>query len=372
MPSAGPGRGALRLLVVSNMYPSPANPVFGGFVARQADALRALGVEIVVVANTDSSPGAVRALGKYASLRRRAVAAAGGGGFDAVVGHYLYPTAFIARAAARAAGGIPFVLVVHGTDVMSVQRRDPIAALCRSAVRDASLVVTVSHALEARVRGELGLATTVPIEVVNMGVDLSTFKPEPGAREVLDWPQDERIALWVGNMVTVKGVPTLLQAFARVLKEGAADRLVLVGDGPLRGDLEAFADSLGIRDALTFTGRLSQAAVALAMSAADVFVLPSLNEGLSVALLEAMACGTPCVASAVGGVPEVLDDPACGRLVPPGDAEALASGIEDVLRAGKATYHDAALERAKANGSDAMAARFLAAVSGVLESGGDE
>lgn len=359
----------MRLLVVSNMYPSPGNPVFGGFVARQASVLRALGVEVEVVANTDPATGALRALPKYASLYRRAVAAARGGRFDAVVGHYLYPTAFVARAAARAAGGAPFVLVVHGTDVMSVQRRDPVAALCRSAVREASLVVTVSHALETRVRSELLLPAPVPIEVINMGVDLATFRPVRDARMRLGWPDGERCALWVGNMVPVKGVPTLLDAFARARADGVADRLVLVGDGPLRGELEREVAALGMGGSVTFTGRLSQDDVALAMAAADVFVLPSLNEGLSVALLEAMACGTPCVASAVGGVPEVLDDPACGRLVPPGDAEALAAGIEQVLRAGKAAYRDAALERAEANGSDAMTARFLDAVSRVLSKG---
>jgi glycosyltransferase involved in cell wall biosynthesis len=361
--------GPLRLLVVSNMYPSPDNPVFGGFVARQASALRALGADVEVVANTDAGTGAVRALSKYASLYRRAVAVARAGRFDAVVGHYLYPTAFVARAAARAAGGAPLVLVVHGTDVRSVQRRDPVAALCRPAVREASLVVTVSHALEARVRGELKLRASVPVEVINMGVDLTTFRLVLDARSRLGWPAGERCALWVGNMVPVKGVPTLLDAFARACADGVADRLVLVGDGPLRGALESRVGELGIGGSVTFTGRLSQGDVALAMAAADVFVLPSLNEGLSVALLEAMACGTPCVASAVGGVPEVLDDPACGRLVAPGDAEALAAGIEEVLGAGKAAYRDAALERAEANGSGAMAARFLEAVSGVLSKG---
>ncbi|HEX9094368.1 MAG TPA: glycosyltransferase, partial [Coriobacteriia bacterium] len=186
------------------------------------------------------------------------------------------------------------------------------------------------------------------------------------------WPAGERVALWVGNMVPVKGVPTLLDAFSRVRDAGVADRLVLVGDGPLRAELEVRAGELGVREAVTFTGRLSQADVALAMAAADVFVLPSLNEGLSVALLEAMACGTPCVASSVGGVPEVLDDPACGRLVPPDDAEALAAGIQEVLAAGKAAYRDAALSRARANGTDAMAARFLDAVSHVLNGGAEK
>lgn len=357
----------MRLLIVSNMYPSVGNPVFGGFVARQADALRRLGAEVEVVANTDPPTGSLRSLAKYASLYRHAAAAARSGRFDAVVGHYLYPTAFIARAAASAAGGVPLVLIVHGTDVISVQRRGPVAALCRPAVRDAALVVTVSHALESRVRTELALPRSLPTEVVNMGVDLATFRPVADARERLGWAAGERIALWVGNMVPVKGVPTLLDAFAKVRAAGTAERLMLVGDGPLRSEFAERVTALGLGDAVTFSGRLTQGDVALAMGAADVFVLPSLNEGLSVALLEAMACGTPCVASAVGGVPEVLDDPACGRLVPPSDATALAAGIEEVLGAGKAAYREAALSRAAANGSDAMAARFLAAVSRVLK-----
>jgi glycosyltransferase involved in cell wall biosynthesis len=357
-----------RLLVVSNMYPSDGNPVFGSFVQRQVDALRRAGAEVRLVANTDARTGGWASFAKYAALSTRTLFAAFRRDFDVVVGHFLYPTADFARMASTLSGR-PLVLVAHGTDVTSVQRDDLLAKASRDALPHAALVVAVSHALEQRLRTELRLPDSVPTAVVNMGVDLATFRPVDDARERIGWAAGERTALWVGNMVPVKGVPTLLDAFTRVRGAGAADRLVLVGDGPLRSELEARVRELGIADAVSFTGRLSQADVALAMAAADVFVLPSLNEGLSVALLEAMACGTPCVASAVGGVPEVLDDPACGRLVPPDDAAALASGIEEVLAAGKAAYRDAALSRARANGTDAMAARFLDAVASVTNRG---
>jgi glycosyltransferase involved in cell wall biosynthesis len=108
-------------------------------------------------------------------------------------------------------------------------------------------------------------------------------------------------------------------------------RLVLVGEGGLRSDMEALADSLEVRGAVEFAGALPPAAVAERMRRSALFVLPSLEEGLGAVLLEAMASGTPCAASSVGGIPEILPEKT-GWLVPPGDPEALAGAICGMLR----------------------------------------
>jgi len=362
----------LRLLVISNMWPSEDDSVFGVFVERNVRALRAAGAQVTVVANSDSRTGGLAAARKYSALWVRAWLAARRGRYDAVVGHYLYPTAAIARSAARRAH-VPLVLVTHGTDIRSVQRDDRFGRLGRAALGAASLVITVSRALENTLRTELKLPASVPTRVIDMGIDSELFRPDPGAREKLFIEPGTRVVLFAGNLVPTKGVDVLAEAFFTVLDDGAADRLVLVGDGPLAADVrsrvEAHAASFEHADPtgrVTLTGRLHQRDLARWMAAADVFVLPSRNEGLGLVLLEAMACGTPCVGSDVGGIPEVLETPACGRLVPPEDPAALAAAIAEVLATGKDSFGEACLARATAHSATRKAAEMLAAIEGVV------
>lgn len=353
-----------RVLVVTGLYPSPGNPVFGSFVERQVGAFGRLGVETRVVANREWRPGALRAPLKYASLMVRTLAAAGRGGYDVVLGHFLYPTAAVARLAARLRG-VPYVLVAHGTDVASIARGGSVARACARATAGASAVIAVSHALEERLRTEAGLPAGVPTAVVNMGVDPRVFHPIEDARAAMGWPDAERVALFAGNLVDVKAPLVLVEAFASLKARGACDRLVFAGEGPLRGAIAEAARAAGVADAVELPGRLSPERLALAMNAADVFVLPSRSEALGLVLLEAMACGTPCVASRVGGVPEVLA-PGCGELVEPGDAASLADAVERVLRMGKHTYRDACLAAARESELDANAARVVALLSKVV------
>jgi D-inositol-3-phosphate glycosyltransferase len=342
------------ILLVSNMYPSERDPVFGSFVKRQAEAIRSLGVGVEVVANADPRPGRFASLVKYPRLMARARSVARKGGFDVVVGHFLYPTAVVARDAARAAG-VPFVLVAHGTDVRSVASGSRVAEASRLAMDEACAIVAVSEDLARRVRA---LGAKPAVEVCHMGVDTRRFRLLPTARLDLGLDVVERIALFVGNLVEVKDVVSLVEAFARLRAEDACDRLVIIGGGPLRGDIEARAAGLGVRDRVVFHGQLPHEELPLWMSAADVFVLPSRDEGLGLVLLEAMACGTPCVATAVGGVPEVVDD-SVGVLVAPGDPDALAEGMRAVLDRGRGAYQEACRDRAAGNDVAAMAGRFL-------------
>ncbi len=356
---------ALRVLLISNMWPSTADPVFGTFVERQVAALRRAGASVRVVANSDARTGRLSLFAKYASLGARAAFAGLGRSHDVVVGHFLYPTADFAAIAATFSGR-PLVLVAHGTDVTSVQRGGSIAAGCRGALPRAALVVCVSRALERRVRGELALPARVPTAVVHMGVDTALFRPDLSARQALGVAAPEKVVLFVGNLTEAKGVDVLMRAFADLRTGARADRLVLVGAGPAEAALRDASHALGVADRVTFTGRLGAADVARWMAAADVLVLPSRSEGLGLVLLEAMACGTPCVASEVGGIPEALDVPACGRLVAPDDAGALAAAVADVLSQGKEPFADACIARAADNSTDAMAAKFLAAVASAI------
>ena len=350
------------ILLVSNMYPSAGNPVFGSFVARQEAAFRSLGVRVRLVANRDWRPGAVAAVSKYPSMLVRTLWAARKRDFSVVVGHFIYPTAIIAGLAARVSGR-PLVLVVHGTDIKSARDSGLLARKTRDAVARACLVIAVSENLAGQVRD---LGTNVPVAVCHMGVDTRLFRPVPGSREKLGLDPDERIAIYVGNLIPRKNVALLIEAFSRVLATpGVCDRVVVIGNGPLRADLHDQVTTLGLADKVTFVDQLPHEELPAWMSAADLFVLPSLYEGLGLVLLEALACGTPTAGPRVGGVPDIVDD-TVGALYARGDTESLAEAMRLVLEAGKASYSEACVERAADNDLVVMADRFL---SEIMEAG---
>ena len=141
----------------------------------------------------------------------------------------------------------------------------------------------------------------------------------------------EPTIICVGRLSPEKGQDGLIEAVANLRVEGIACRLVLVGDGPERTDLETCVHRHGINDHVTFAGRLPEAETLRAIAAADLLVLPSFMEGLPVVLMEAMALGVPVVSSQVAGIPELVIDGQTGLLFPPSDWPALTAAIRRIL-----------------------------------------
>jgi glycosyltransferase involved in cell wall biosynthesis len=193
-------------------------------------------------------------------------------------------------------------------------------------------VVAVTPAVAERTRRERGLGRERIVTVEN-GVDLPAWDPDrqprAQARTELGLAPEQVAVGVVGHLSPVKGHADFLRAAALVAAEAPAARFYVVGDGPLRPSLEALAASLGVAEKVVFTG--ASADVARVLAALDVVVLPSHSEGMSNALLEAMAMARPVVATAVGGNTDVVRDRVTGRLVPPHDPPALAAALRDLL-----------------------------------------
>jgi sugar transferase (PEP-CTERM/EpsH1 system associated) len=196
--------------------------------------------------------------------------------------------------------------------------------------------VTVSKDLKRFLTDQIGISPRRIMQIYN-GVDTSRFTPGLG-RTALQLPpgfdaEDVVRIGSVGRIQAVKDYATLFHAMARLLDRRPAlrstARLVLVGDGPLLNTMRALAANLGIADIAWLPGSTDN--VPRLMQALDVFVLPSLNEGVSNTILEAMATGLPVLASAVGGNVELVEDRVTGRLFPAGNAEELATRLEDYL-----------------------------------------
>ena len=250
---------------------------------------------------------------------------------ELVFAPWAYPDGWAAVRLGRAAK-LPVVLQVHGSDVLLLDQVPAKRRRTEEAVRAADGVVAVSHDI-ARHLARMGVEPA-RIRVIHDGVDRALFAPGDKFQEraALNLPPDERLLLFVGNLVPVKALDVLLRACAESPLKGDAFRLLIVGQGPLRPALEQLAGRLGVADRVRFVGPLPQADLPRWYRAADAFVLPSHSEGVPNVLLEASACGTPWVASRVGGIPEIAHL-GVSRLVTPNAPAELASALHETLTA---------------------------------------
>lgn len=191
--------------------------------------------------------------------------------------------------------------------------------------------VALSKDLERSLRGTIGVDSR-PITQIYNGVDTTRFAPAPEVRASINGCPFTDDDFWlvgtVGRLQQVKDQVTLAEAFVRAIKRGPAIarmRLVIVGDGPLKARVEKVLDAAGMRQLAWLPGERDD--VPEILRGLDCFVLPSLAEGISNTILEAMACGIPVVATRVGGNPELVEDGMTGRLVPPVNAEAMAAAL---------------------------------------------
>jgi glycosyltransferase involved in cell wall biosynthesis len=193
--------------------------------------------------------------------------------------------------------------------------------------RCADIVLTVSENLKEHLVNEIGFPAESIISIQN-GVDTESFRPngdQTAQREALGWPASNVIVGSVGRLVAVKNHATLLRAVALAASRIPQLTLVLVGNGPLDAELKKLADQLGIGNRVFFLGCRDD--VPRLLNAMDIFVLPSLREGMPNALLEAMACGLPVIATEVGGASEIVRDGENGLLVCPTNVEQLSQHL---------------------------------------------
>jgi len=291
--------------------------------------------------------------------------------------HSRNPSGLDALLPARLAGVRHTVHGEHGWDVGDIDGRRLKPALLRRL--HAPLVdryVAVSKDLQRYLVERVGIAPGRIRQIYN-GVDTERFCPLAGAARAALPPgfaQDDAVVIGtVGRLQQVKDQATLLRAFAAARAQPSPWRdrlrLVVAGDGPLAADLHGLAGELGIAPATWFAGARDD--VPAILQALDVFVLPSLNEGISNTVLEAMASGLPVLATAIGGNPELVQEGVCGRLFAPGDVAALAAMLADFAQRPDLRAAQGAAARARAVqefGIETMVRRYQAVYDELMPS----
>ncbi len=356
-------------LVLSTLYPNPVSPRFGTFVARSLEALAKRGDWRVTVINPVGLPPLV--LGRYRALaglpevaveggitvhrprftliprigaRRNAAAIAGAAlplarrlhveaPFDLVDAQFFFPDGPAAAELARDLR-LPLSIKARGSDItfwgqQGFARRQMVAA-----ARQAAGLLAVSHDL-ARRMAAMGMPGD-RITVHTTGLDRDRFRPfaHPQLRRQLGGelgfalPDNAPLLVCVGALIERKGQAIAIAA----LRDIPEARLVLVGTGEDEAALRAQVAREGLAGRVFFAGSIDHDLMPLILSAADVMVLPSANEGLANAWVEALACGTPVVTCDVGGARELIASEVAGRLVER-NAQAVAAGIKAILAA---------------------------------------
>jgi len=232
----------------------------------------------------------------------------------------------------------PCIIKALGTDINLFTKSRLRRRSISWALKEADAVISVSYDLKRKI-ASLGVDEG-KIEVHYNGVDTELFRPmdrsvaitKLAERGFPDRIFDGRLILFVGNFYPIKGARILIEALSILSKRLLDLKLILVGDGPERKELQELSYKLRLGERVWFVGRRPHSEIPLWMNAADLLCLPSLNEGLPNVILEAHACGRPVVASDVGGVREILVDGEGGYLCRPTDPKSLARAIFKSLR----------------------------------------
>jgi len=252
--------------------------------------------------------------------------------FDLIDAHYYYPDGVAAALLAKWFNK-PLTITARGSDVNLIGCHALPRYFMRWASQVASASIGVSQALVERMR-QLGLSSRRQLALRN-GVDLTRFHAD-GDRAAMRARLGlggSPLMLSVGNLVPLKGHDLVIEAVGLLRSQGLDARLCIVGTGSVRAELESLTAQLGLTGAVRFIGALPQVELADWYGAADMLVLASEREGWPNVLLESMACGTPVVATSVGGIPEIVAPPDSGRIVALRCAQGLADAARDLWKA---------------------------------------
>lgn len=248
---------------------------------------------------------------------------------DCIDAHFVYPDGLAAVLMGKVLG-VPVTVSARGTDINFFPSFRLIRPMIRWTLSRADRVIAVSRALKDAMV-DLG-ADPNKILVITNGVNADLFHPldRVQAKRQLNLPPHAPLLVSVGSLIRPKGHLTLIRAFARVAPKHPELRLYILGEGPLRSELKSLVDYLNLQDRVLLPGKHPNEELPKWFNAANASLLVSEREGWPNVVTESLACGTPVVATRVGGIPEILHSPELGILVDQ-TVESIANGIESAL-----------------------------------------
>jgi glycosyltransferase involved in cell wall biosynthesis len=314
-------------LIITNRYPSRAKPYAGWYVAAHARVIEQAGWSIRTISYLTPSSG-IRRIFSYLRFLGDLFGAALFGRHDLIHAHWVFPSGFFAALVGWLRNK-PFIVTTHGAYIEEFEQLNSVTQnLVRWTLQRADRVIAVgaTHAETVQRVGKLGRA---PIEVIGMGVVSPDQQLEKvKARQIMGLDQTEKIVMFAGNLIWIKGPDVFIEAAGILEKKGFSNRYVIVGQGAMEDELRSLSTTMGLENRISFVGGVPHDEVYTWLSSADVVVVPSRREPFGLLPLEAMACGTPVIAAEVGELSRNIQHLRNGILFPVGDPEALAEALE--------------------------------------------
>ena len=359
-----------KILIFSSMYPNSLKPDMGVFIHNQVRSLIKQGCDAIVVSPIPWVPGWLwwrrkwngyrniekeerydrvkvfrpryfrtpggqwvypwEGISMYmgckslvASLRRNSE-------FDIIHAHRIIPDGHAAVLLAKKLN-VPVVCSARGGETYKLPFENPLSYLSfKKVLSTCDRIITVSKALRDVVTNNVVKHT---VDVIYNGCDVNTFHyiDKVEARKKLNLPMDGKIFLFVGHIITAKGVLDLLKAFHHLKKSESSIFLIMIGYGDEVVNIQRGIKIRNLSGSVLMPGYMPQESLPLWINASDIFVFPSYQEGLPNAVLEAMACRKPVIATRVGGIPEIISDGGTGFLVEPRNIHQLVEAMRTLL-----------------------------------------
>jgi len=358
----------MKVLVISHMYPSTFNDISGIFVHEQVKALIDKGIEVQVVSPIPWTPFPINCLSskwkKYSNIPEREIRekisvwypryvtfprawffASSGQRmflgikdivakiykefkFDLIHAHVALPDG-LAAVKLKQIYRKPVIVTIHGQDLQQTLYKN---SNCKTALfyvfKQADKIVTVSSKLKRIAKENFGFAK----KIITIGNGVQINKLVLKRNNILRGNDFNcRIILSVSNLILQKGIDYNLKAFARLVDKYSNLRYLIIGDGPEMKHLKELSNNLRINKRVEFLGKLPHHEVIKYMAKADIFSLPSWNEGFGVVYLEAMACGKPVIGCKGEGIEDFVENGKTGLLVKPKDVDSLAKAMDYLL-----------------------------------------
>ena len=348
----------MKILLVSNMYPSEAFPSYGVFVQNTEAILKDEGFSIDRAVLTKKTGKAQKALG-YAQHYANVIRKGASGKYDAIYVHYAAHNALPLLVLKKLKPSVRIVTNVHGSDVVpEVASQEKFQPNVKKLLGQSTLIITPSHYYEKLVKEKYQVNTPIRI-FPSGGVNSAVFYPnkENNAELMATYKLDPNFRYfgYVGRMDVGKGWDHLLNGFAAFLnehpEEKAKTRLIMVGSGKDDAAFFELRKRLGLEESVVHFPLMKHADLAAIYNIIDLFIFPTTRKGESLGLvgLEAMACGTPILASRIGGILDYTKDNENGWLFEPGNPQDLARGLaaynklskEQKQQVGQAAYQTA-------------------------------
>jgi len=315
----------MKILVATTMFPNKYNPFSGVFIKNQIKLLRdKFGIESIVITGDGSNHLTILILKKYLLFFIRIIWSAFFKRFDLIHVHFSYPTGFLSLIC-KWITGKKLIITIHGSDINQHQKMNILSRyLIKQTLNTCDHIIAVSDDLRMKMISQFGISTE-KLSVINMGFDRNIFCFHQNEEEKR---KETFIILFVGRLIPVKGFELLIDAIEKLnLQPENYFDCVVIGEGSYKSKYEDTIREKKLVSRFKFLDPLEQKEVAHWMRKSNAVVIPSYDEGFGLVAIESLACGTPVIASKVGGLKEIIHDSVNGYFITPGRANELKDKI---------------------------------------------